>query len=109
MALLHLVQPIDNRRVIFGGALVRNLVDCASRVTVVSAREITGSGRSRDMVWTRWAISLIARENGRTLHQIADVLNKDHTTILHGIARAKELQDPEFDRLLELLREEAGR
>lgn len=93
----------------FGSALVRILVECASRNTGLAVREITGWGRHRDIVWTRWAIAKVARENGRSLPQIGEGLNRDHTTILHGLERIKTIHDRDFEDLLTILRAEAAR
>lgn len=95
--------------IMFGSALVRRLIDCASANTGVSSREITGWGRSRDLVWIRWAIAVVARENGRSLPQIGECLNRDHTTILHGLIACKGVNDPDYEELLRRLRQEVER
>lgn len=61
------------------------------------------------MVWTRWAIALVAREHGRSLPQIAECLNRDHTTIMHGLSACRSVKDRDFDELVRLLREEVER
>lgn len=95
------------RRLIFGTAIIHRLIDTASRLTGISHQEIMGGGRNREAVWIRWAVSLVAREHGRTLHQIADCLDRDHTTILHGLRQARTIKDADFAELVRLLREAA--
>lgn len=106
---LRLVETVPAcKRLIFGSALVRRLIDCASRNTGIPPEHITSSWRDRDLVWIRWAIFLVARERGRTLPLIADCFGKDHTTIIHGLRRAAKLTDSEFLRLVDILRRESG-
>lgn len=93
----------------FGSALVRSLIECASRNTGLLPREITGWGRSRDLVWIRWAIALVAREQGRSLPQIGGCLNRDHTTILHGLRACRGVNDRDFEELVRRLRDEVDR
>lgn len=107
---ISLVTDIPDRPpIMFGSALVRELIDCASRNTGLRPSEITGWGRSRDLVWIRWAIAVVAREHGRSLPQIGTCLNRDHTTILHGLRACKDLDDPDYLELLRRLREDVAR
>ncbi len=107
LSVVKLAPPAPE--IMFGCALVRVLIDCAARNTGRHSREITGWGRSRDLVWIRWAIALVAREHGRSLPQIGEALNRDHTTILHGIRACKGVCDPDYLELLRRLREEVER
>lgn len=102
-------SPPPPQRIIFGSALIRRLIDHAACLTGLPTQTITGCGKLRDAVWTRWAISIVARENGRTLHQIAECFNRDHTTVINGLREGGKLTDREFGRLVDLLREEASR
>lgn len=101
---------LGNPPVVFGRALIRRLAMRASLLTGIPQAEITGPGRSRDTAWTRFAIAAVAKENGKSLWQIATVFGQDHTSVLHGIGRAAILaeQDAEFAELLRLLRAEAA-
>lgn len=106
---LRLVEaPPPRQRLIFGSALVHQLIDCAARHTGVSPELVTGPWRFRDLVWTRWAVYIVARERGRALTLIADCFNRDHTTIIHGLRAARSLQDSEFLKLVSILRAEAS-
>lgn len=96
---------------VFGRALVRKLVARASTWTGISQEELLRSGRKRDTSWTRFAIALVAKESDRSLWQIAGVFGQDHSSVKHGIDRARELveKDADFAELVRLLREEAAR
>lgn len=94
---------------VFGRSLVRRLVMRASIWTGISQAELLSPGRKRDTSWTRFAIARVAQESGRSLWQIAGVFGQDHSSVLHGIERSREIEkvDPDFAELLRLLRIEA--
>ena len=106
-------RPSPNEpSIIFGRALILNLARRASALTGIPLEDLLGPRGIRDVAHTRFAVMKVAREGGKSMGQIGRVLgNRDHTSVLHGINRAGQLEaaDPDFAELVRLLREEAGR
>lgn len=107
-----LAFPVERAapRIVFGRALVLRLAEKASALTRVPITDLLGDCRQKQVAWTRFAVMAVAREQGKTYGQIARVLGGlDHTSVLHGVRRAVQLaaEDPDFARLLALLRIEA--
>lgn len=57
---------------------------------MVGEREILGTGKTKEVSRARQAFYLRLLEAGRTCSEIARLLNRDHTTVLYGIRRARE-------------------
>src|SRR3990167_7365773 len=59
----------------------------------IKPKQLTGASRCRDFVYPRWAAMLFASERlGCSTPRIGYALgNRDHTTVMHGITRAKEM------------------
>lgn len=53
----------------------------------VSADDITGPGRSHDIVDARHVAAWLLRESGWSFPQIGEAMGKDHTTVMHGVKR----------------------
>lgn len=105
------VRP-GNPPLIFGRAIIRRLIRKASELTAIPEEEITGKGRVRDAAWTRFAIALVAKEQGKSLWQIGAAFgHTDHTSAKHAVERAVVIaqQDSDFAELLRQLRLEARR
>jgi chromosomal replication initiator protein len=69
----------------------------------VTRAELLGDGRSRQHVRARQAAMLLARDLAqRSTTVIGRALGRDHTTVIHGTARARELAatDPDFAKRL---------
>lgn len=69
----------------------------------VTKRELLGSKRARLFTQARFALMLVFRRQGWSLPVIGMRLgNRDHTTVMHGIARAEELlaTDADFAELV---------
>lgn len=112
--LAHNIIPFPVHKpapIVFGRALIHRLVERAAELTGMSKAELM-TERSRDYAWTRFAVMQVARERGKSTTQIALVLGGlDHTTVISGSRRALEIEaeDPDYARLMALLREEAAK
>lgn len=83
--------------------IVRSLISDVSALTGYPPTMLRGPVRTRGLAHARFAVMKAAYGLGMTMPQIGRQLNnRDHTSILYGIRRAKELEqtDPEFAALL---------
>ena len=91
---------------------VSDVAKATSAVTGVQLGDIYGSGRTREFVRARWVICYIARKSLlKSLPVIGNCLNRDHTTILHGINGAQRLidgGDKEMISCIEKVKEAVG-
>lgn len=70
----------------------QNLLSVISFVSGQSENEIIGNSRSRGLVLCRHVYYHIAREKmGLKLAQIGSFFNRDHTTIIHGLNKVKDM------------------
>lgn len=76
---LHYVPP-----------LLRLMVVVGARNHGISVGELRGAGVTRKLSRTRWRIAKAARIAGFSLPTIGRALNKDHTSVLHGLRRLEE-------------------
>lgn len=87
------------------------LVRRAAFLTCFGERTIM-DGRYRRAAWTRYQLALVVYEAEGIAHRstcwIARKFGQDHSTISYGLERARQLaaRDPEYNRVLELLRAE---
>lgn len=82
-----------------GNASFPDLARAASIVTGVNQLELYGRRRGEDVVRARWIIMCLAvHRRGMSYSRVAQLLSKDHTTIIHGANGALRLiaQDPAF-------------
>lgn len=74
----------------------------------VRVDELVGGGRHRSIAWPRQAAYVLAYEHtGLPLIPLSKIFNRDHTSLVHGIAVAKKRMDdpdwgPKFLRASEL-------
>jgi hypothetical protein len=76
-------------------------IEAASTLTGVPLGEIAGAGRGRRICRARYLAALVARRHLRcTTVAIATALRRDHSTVVHGLQTAGELEarDPAFAR-----------
>lgn len=88
--------------------LVAALVTAAADHTGLDALQIVGSGRATDLCEARWACYIVLYSKGWTLQRIGLAFRRDHTTVLHGIERAKDyrgIKGDYFRALCEAVRE----
>ncbi len=90
-----------------GMSVIGHLLAHAHKETRIEPAEIRGPARERNITHVRFAIMSVARSRGLSTPQIGRALgDRDHTTILHGLKRAKQLSaTPEFRALLTSLEE----
>ena len=70
----------------------QNLLSVISFVSGQPENEILGPSRSRSLVLSRHVYYHIAREKmGLKLAQIGLFFNRDHTTIIHGLTKVKDM------------------
>ena len=70
----------------------QNLLNVISFVSGQPENEILGTSRSRGLVLCRHVYYHIAREKmGLKLTQIGSFFNRDHTTIIHGLNKVKDM------------------
>ena len=69
-----------------------NLLSVISFVSGLPEDEIRGQNRARGLVLCRHAYYFLAREKmGLKLAQIGEVFGSDHTTVIHGIKKVKDM------------------
>lgn len=73
------------------GPLLRELLKSVSRTSGVKVSDIKGPSRLRKIVHARQEFCYYARAlTSRSYSQIADMINRDHTSVIHGVeAHAK--------------------
>jgi hypothetical protein len=69
-----------------------NLLSVVSFVSGIPENEIRGQNRARGLVLCRHCYYYIAREKmGLKLAEIGSVFGSDHTTVIHGINKVKDM------------------
>lgn len=66
------------------------MIEVAAEMAERDAFAIIGSGRDNDLCEVRWACYVALRDLGWTLKRIGKAFHRDHTTICHGLERAKD-------------------
>lgn len=69
---------------------VGQIVEEVSMALNIPAADILGDSRKRQVAHARQTVMYFAREEGRSLNAIGHVLNRDHTTVLHGANAAEQ-------------------
>lgn len=64
------------------------LVVLAANRLGISVREFRRDGRPARFVRERWNVAVAARAHGFSYPVIGRALNRDHSTIIHGVRRA---------------------
>ncbi len=89
-------------------ARIKPVVRAVAKYYGVSLGDIVSSRRARGLIRPRQVAMYLARElTGHSLPAIGRVLDRDHTTVLHGCRRIAALrrEDPVLDREIALLAE----
>ena len=63
------------------------------RVTGISRREILAQIKERRVIEARFTLMLALRKRGLSTPTIGDMLNRDHSTVLSGLRRARDRYD----------------
>lgn len=69
------------------GRLMR-IARAVAAVEMVTVEDLRGRSQSRAIAWPRQEFMLAARNAGHALQDIAAFLDRDHTTVMHGIEAA---------------------
>lgn len=70
---------------------VKEIAEATAEVMNISVNDIYSSRRSKDICLARWIVFFIAREfTQATSTTIGSSTNKDHTSVLYGIAKVQE-------------------
>lgn len=77
---------------------VREIVRVAAEVFDTTAKDLLGRSQFAEHVAARNAACVIAHNRGWQYTDIARVLGKDHSTVIHGVRRASDIaaRDPFF-------------
>lgn len=70
-----------------------------------SVKEILSQRRESHIVRVRWACYLALINRGKSYPQAGLIMNRDHTTIIHGVKKARELieTDASFRAIVDAL------
>lgn len=75
----------------------RDIIERAADLTGIPASDITGPRRHAAICRVRWAVMAALRDKGLSLPQVGARLGRrDHTTIMHGLARAEAMARDDF-------------
>lgn len=98
-------------RALLGPATTRDrlelIIEEAARAADLDVDDLTGRSRADTVTRARQVAMLLARDLvGATLTSIGDALNRDHTTVIHGIrtSRVRETEDPTYAHDVQRLR-----
>lgn len=107
---LQLLNVPPRPRVPIGQALIHILAERAEALTGLEPGSLYRQRRARDTSWVRFAVMKVAVEAGRSTSVIGRVLRMDHTSVIHGVRRASQIEQEsaEFAELLKLLRRETA-
>jgi len=78
--------------------ILSNLVEAAAEAFGVTAYQLYSARRHKPVCRARFACYwLAAVRHNLSLHQIGKPMRKDHTSVLHGIRRARDLYEHDAD------------
>lgn len=69
--------------------LVDLLVEASARLMLTTPAEVQSGSKRPGPVEARWAIWIVLRERGLTLHEIGAEFDRDFSTIASGLARGR--------------------
>lgn len=72
---------------------VAAIVQQVARETGVSAEAIRGTSRKREVAHARQRVMFLLRQRGWSYPRIGWQLNRDHTTVQHGVRAERERQE----------------
>jgi hypothetical protein len=87
----------------------QRVLAAASKLTELSATMLLGERRSQQYTRPRFAMAYVLFEAGYSFPRIGAALNRDHTTIMHAVERARYLivRDMAFEHMVFVLRQAA--
>jgi chromosomal replication initiation ATPase DnaA len=70
-----------------------------AKVTGVSLDKLNSRDRAYDAIHARWVMMAMLRDNKYNLSAIGRLVERDHSTVIHGLRKAQQLRklDPQFD------------
>lgn len=74
----------------FSRPTIRDIIERVSFSNGLTVDEITGPAKQRRFVQPRQAVMSLAAQAGFPLAMIGRALNRDHTTVMHGIRAHRE-------------------
>ena len=79
--------------------IVRRAVEYAARQTGFTVNDILGQARDQPLAVTRFGVMAALTNAGLSSTEIGSALNRDHSSILYGVRRCKEMRqrDREYD------------
>ena len=85
--------------------IIDNITERCAVLTGIPSAEIKGTSRRPAVAHARFAVFVACRAAGKSLPQIGHAFRKDHTTIMHGVRRSKEIaaRDQDHRDLVEAL------
>tara|TARA_R110000868_G_scaffold936_3_gene7147 strand:- start:11146 stop:11676 length:531 start_codon:yes stop_codon:yes gene_type:complete len=88
---------------------VREITIAVSAVAQVPLDVLISPRRDPYSVLARWVVMRIARQHGRSLAEIGRIINRDHTTVIHGLQTSQSFGNyaPERARMLAAIEAEA--
>ena len=81
LAVKSLIKPDEPTKPI--KTLTKTAVENAAKVFDIKEEEIKGTCRKQHFVKCRMFISFYLKDNGLTFHYIGNLINKDHSSIIH--------------------------
>lgn len=86
-----------------GAGAVRPYVNAVAEATGIPAWVFYGRGKKKKIAEARQLVMYLANRGGMSLSDIGRALNRDHTTVMHGVrAEAKRRGDAKCVKALEL-------
>lgn len=87
-------------------ARIADIIALASRLSCIPVADLLGKSRRGIHTPTRFAICLVAREHGHSYPKIGSHLNRDHSSVIHGVERARDTiwRDPVYQLFVDDLR-----
>lgn len=85
--------------------LVQDIINEASAIFNVHRRDIVGPYRYRFLIPCRFALYYALRERGASLATVGRWMQRDHSSVIHGIERAKDMieRDQGYAKLVQHL------
>ena len=79
--------------------VVQRAIESAAHQTGFKVSDITGWRRDRPLAATRFGVMAALKNAGLSSTEIGVALNRDHSSVLWGVRRAKEMRrrDREYD------------
>lgn len=81
------------------------IITHAAALFGIGVQALSGPGRSQRLVEARQAVCYAAHKRGWSSYEIAEALNRDHSTVLHNrkVAERRAITDSEYALLLAAL------